>query len=68
MPRVICDKCPCLALEGDANSDDCKLKYDVVYSESYRKNFARPYYCSDNCRLVKIVTKDGEIYPEEIKE
>lgn len=65
--RVICDNCPALNLD-DRNTDSCNLKYDVNFTESYKEKLMKPYYGSDSCRLVKIVTLDGEIYPEPIEE
>ena len=53
--RVICDDCPCV-FDGDygmhCGLDDSKI------------DFIKGKYVSDSCRLIKIVTQDGEIYPE----
>ena len=54
--RVICDDCPCCN-ESDGHLD-CLLKYEISRGEYGKKTY------SDSCRLVKIVTLDGEIYPE----
>lgn len=51
--RVICDDCPMWSwISG------CRMKYIT-------KPIDKPNeYGSNSCRLVKIVTLDGEIFPE----
>ena len=74
--RVICDDCVCLNVNGTVRS--CNNGYDVRMSKLkrsggvYRKTgetiriFKYSLY-SDSCRLIKIITKDGEILPEEVQ-
>jgi hypothetical protein len=64
--RVICDDCPILS-----SILLCQNGYKVEIDKSRkvgRGEFTNPGAYSDSCRLVKIITLDGEILPEEVKE
>jgi hypothetical protein len=62
MPRVKCDDCPCLIHLSTDIVSLCGLGYDSFQNKSDYVEY------SDSCRLIKIVTKDGEIYPEPAEE
>ena len=64
--RVICDDCPILSLVLH-----CQQGYKVARDPDRmveRGTLIESGTYSDDCRLVKIITKDGEILPEEVKE
>jgi hypothetical protein len=76
MPRVKCDDCPCLnrSTTKRGNVNICNNGYEIKaflskHISTWRLNGRsvdsfKYSLCSDSCRLIKIVTRDGEIYPE----